>query len=265
MSRSHSDSNNCPSNPLDSLPARISAAAKIEIPSWYVTNGEKVVGPVNTGLLLRGLASGKVKRECAVARHSWSNWRPQNQIREIRALRRWQFSQRQNPRIQPVDRALRSPRIDAKRLADSKSSDHLLGQALQLAIASTRASVGVFHEPKAPFIGLVTSWAQGPGMGLNIGEVVASNDEARMVANDRQATIGSPDEDEWARASARRLTSRVEQNISGIALVPVQLGDTKGLLELGRYDHPFRQSDRAALDALSRTINQRLQQLHVAS
>ncbi|HKO92506.1 MAG TPA: hypothetical protein VJU61_15200, partial [Polyangiaceae bacterium] len=46
--------------------------------NWYVTNGSAVVGPVNTNLLLRGIAHGKVGRECFVAQHNWSNWREQN-------------------------------------------------------------------------------------------------------------------------------------------------------------------------------------------
>lgn len=236
-----------------------------EKPSWYVTNGEKVVGPVNTGLLLRGLATGNVKRECYVAKHSWTNWRSQNQIREIRSLRRWQFSQKQVPSIEPVRRAMRAPRVDSGPLESVKTSDRLLGEALRMAMSSTRASVGVVHQPKPPFIGLVTSWAQGPGMGLNIGEVVPWHDEARIVASGDRATIGNPDDDAWARSSARRLTSRVEQNISGVALIPVQFGNTRGLLELGRYDHQFRNSDVSSLEDLSAAINLRLEELAQAS
>lgn len=234
-----------------------------EKPSWYVTNGEKVVGPVNTGLLLRGLAVGQVKRNCYVAKHSWSNWRSQNQIREIRSLRRWQYSQKLVPSIEPVNRAMQAPRVDSQSLRAAASPDLLMGEALKMAMASTRASVGVVHQPKPPFIGLVTSWAKGPGMGLNLGEVVPWHDEARIVASKSSATIGNPDDDDWARSSARRLTSRSEQNMSGVALVPIEFGESRALLELGRYDHKFRNSDVSSLEALSRDINHRLQQLHV--
>src|SRR5262245_2205448 len=84
--------------------------------NWYVTNGNAVVGPVNTSLLLRGIAHGRVGRECYVAQYSWSNWRQQNHIREIRSLRRWQFSQQKNPTIEPVQQALRAPGFDQEAL-----------------------------------------------------------------------------------------------------------------------------------------------------
>src|SRR6187551_1961340 len=83
-----------------------------ELPNWYVTNGNAVVGPVNTNLLLRGIDVGRVARDCYVAQYSWSNWREQNQIREIRSLRRWQHSKKVVPGIEPVKQALRTPRFD---------------------------------------------------------------------------------------------------------------------------------------------------------
>ncbi len=232
-----------------------------ERPSWYVTNGSAVIGPVNTRLLLRGVAAGRVERNCFVARHSWSNWRCQNEIREIRSLRRWLYAQRTVQSIEPIKQALRAPRVDSSPLEEVSSSDQLLGQALQMAVRTTRASVGVLHQARPPFVGLVTSWAHGPGMGLNLGEVVPWHDDARVVAGKGPATIGTPESHVWARSSARRLTSRVHQRISGVALVPVRLGGTRGLLELGRFDHPFRASDTAALEDLGRSIELRFGQL----
>jgi hypothetical protein len=232
-----------------------------ELPNWYVTNGNAVIGPVDTHLLLRGIAHGRVNRECYVAQHSWSNWREQKQIREIRSLRRWQYSQKQSPGIEPVKQAMRGPRFDGSALDGVNSGHAVLTKALEMAIQSTRASVGVVHQPKSPHVGLVTSWVHGPGMGVNLGEVVPWHDDARVVAGEDHAIIGHPDQDDWARASARRLSTSVNRRVTGVALVSVDFGGARGLIELGRYDHTFRQSDIAVLEDLSDSILMRLQNL----
>jgi hypothetical protein len=237
------------------------AASWREPPNWYVTNGQKVVGPVDTQLLLRGISVGRVDRECYVAQHSWSNWREQNYVREIRSLRRWQHSQKVVPGIEPVKQALRTPRFDVSALERAAGEDGVLAQALELAIASTKANVGVLHQPKPPHIGLVTSFARGPGMGLNLGEVVPWHDEARAVALADRALLGAPENDTWARASARRLSNRINRRVSGVALVPIRFGGARGLLELGRYDHTFRQNDVSVLDDLIGSLVARLENL----
>ncbi|HEU4576811.1 MAG TPA: GAF domain-containing protein [Polyangiaceae bacterium] len=228
---------------------------------WYVTNGSKVVGPVNTNLLLRGIAHGRVSRECFVAQYAWSNWRQQNHIREIRSLRRWQFSQAKNPTIEPVAQALRGPSVDPAVLAGIQQGEQLLQKALEIAVQTTRASVGVVHRPLPPHIGLVTSCVHGPGLRQNLGEVVPWNDDARLVAHGDDALLGQPDQDDWARCSARRLSTVAHPRVSGVAVVPVSFGETRGLIELGRYDHAFRQTDLDVLEELSDSIVERLQGL----
>jgi hypothetical protein len=232
-----------------------------ELPNWYVTNGRAVVGPVNTNLLLRGISVGKVDRECYVAQYSWSNWREQNNIREIRSLRRWQHSQKRVPGIEPIKQALRAPRFDGSALERIAGEDSVLSRALELAMQTTKANVGIMHQPMPPHIGLVTSFAHGPGMGINLGEVVPWHDEARIVAATDRAQLGTPEQDAWARASARRLSNRINRRVNGVALVSIAFGGSRGMLELGRYDHTFRQSDIAVLEDLSRSIVVRLGQL----
>jgi len=228
---------------------------------WYVTNGSKVVGPVNTSLLLRGIAHGRVSRDCFVAQHAWSNWRQQNNIREIRSLRRWQFSQQKNPTIEPVAQALRGPSVDPAALAGFQQGEKLLQKALEIAVQTTRASVGIVHRPLPPHIGLVTACVHGPGLRQNLGEVVPWNDDARLVAHGDDALLGQPDQDDWARCSARRLSTVAHPRVSGVAVVPVTFGETRGLIELGRYDHAFRQTDLDVLEELSDSIVDRLKAL----
>jgi hypothetical protein len=196
-----------------------------------------------------------------VARYSWSNWREQNQIREIRSLRRWQYSKQTRPEIEPVKQALRMPRFDDAALSGIDRGERLLQKALEVAVQTTRASVGVVHQPLPPHIGLVTSVVHGPGMRENLGEVVPWHDDARVVAGEDGPVLGQPDADDWARTSARRLSTVAHPRVSGVAVVPVKFGATRGLIELGRYDHGFRQTDLLLLEDLSLTIMRRLGEL----
>src|SRR4051812_14409382 len=54
-------------------------------PLWYVTNGEITVGPVITGLLVRGIEAGRVPDFCEV-RATKGHWRGLNGVREVAAL-----------------------------------------------------------------------------------------------------------------------------------------------------------------------------------
>src|SRR5438105_385389 len=55
---------------------------------WYVTNGEAVVGPVATDLLLRGITSARIPNDCMVAQENWGSWRALHQIRELSRVAR---------------------------------------------------------------------------------------------------------------------------------------------------------------------------------
>ena len=54
-------------------------------PLWYVTNGELTVGPVVTGLLIRGVEAGRVPDFCHVSPYH-GEWRTLSAVREIAAL-----------------------------------------------------------------------------------------------------------------------------------------------------------------------------------
>lgn len=245
---------NRPSSPPSPLPAWK------ERPNWYVTNGDNVVGPVNTSLLLRGVFHGRVREECYIAQHAWSNWREQTEVREIAALNRCREETDETVQADPIRQALRAPRVDTEALDLIADGEALVRQALKLAVTATQANVGIVHRPRLPHIGLVTSWAQGPGMGLNLGEVVSWNDDARIVASKDDALLGDPEHDVWARASARRLSSGL-QRVHGVAIVSVRFGQLRGLIELGRYDHQFRKSDLAVLEDVQSSVSIKLGQL----
>src|SRR6185436_11099955 len=57
-------------------------------PRWYVSNGETVVGPVETELLVRGITTARIPTDCMVIQESSASWRTLSQIRELSGLAR---------------------------------------------------------------------------------------------------------------------------------------------------------------------------------
>ncbi|WP_437734282.1 DUF4339 domain-containing protein [Sorangium sp. So ce1335] len=47
---------------------------------WYVSNGERSVGPVNLDQLARGIESGMVPLDSFVRNEAWTVWRPLSDI-----------------------------------------------------------------------------------------------------------------------------------------------------------------------------------------
>lgn len=54
--------------------------ARVTPDQWYVTNGVNAVGPVNTDLLARGIAAGRVPMDAFIRHTSWKVWRPLEEL-----------------------------------------------------------------------------------------------------------------------------------------------------------------------------------------
>ncbi len=50
---------------------------------WYVTNGVNAVGPVDTHLLTKGIAAGKVPMDAFIRHVSWKVWKPLEELAVI--------------------------------------------------------------------------------------------------------------------------------------------------------------------------------------
>src|SRR5712671_2124204 len=68
--------------------AEIHTSSGSESPRWYVTNGEALVGPVETSLLLRGITNARIPEGCMVAQANWPSWRFFEETRENSLLER---------------------------------------------------------------------------------------------------------------------------------------------------------------------------------
>jgi hypothetical protein len=201
---------------------------------WYVKNGEHVVGPVDTDLLLRGIAHGKVPGSCMVRQESWKSWRRLSQIRETASIDE-----------------LPSP-AELIRRARDQGEALLLG--LHLAVRSTLADVGLVHRVRKPDVGMVTSSFHGWALEPQVGEVLRAHDPAVDLARSGVMVLSGPNDSNAAWSIAGRLRCGPFV-LRGVAMVPVRYaGRLDAMIEIGRFDHRFREVDAASLQGIANAL-----------
>ncbi|HEX9295133.1 MAG TPA: GYF domain-containing protein [Polyangiaceae bacterium] len=214
---------------------------------WYVTNGETVVGPVDTDLLVRGITANRIPDDCMVMQEAWTSWRSLPQIRELSRI---------SPKpswVQPQDE-LASSGVPENLVRNARDAGEALLFAMHAAVMATRATAGLVHRAREPFVGLVTSCAHGLGLDGQLGQVLPRLDPAMATAQQgsvlvaRARTAGEPE-----RAIARRFS--VCGELAGVAMVPVFDGARLlAMIELARTDHPFRVEDADILQRIAAVV-----------
>src|ERR1700709_391442 len=104
-------------------------------PLWYVTNGELTVGPVVTGLLIRGVEFGRVPEYCHVSPYR-GDWRTLSSVREIAAL-----NSKLNGTAPSQEQLLEWTR-PVERIKDEAELSHTI---TWLALMATGAESAMFH------------------------------------------------------------------------------------------------------------------------
>jgi hypothetical protein len=128
---------------------------------------------------------------------------------------------------------------------------------MHAAVFATRASAALVHRQREPFVGLVTSCANGPGMEAELGQVVPRFDPVLTAARMGRGIVGSPNGGELHRCIARRFDT-LGVDLHGVAMVPVFDGARLlAILEIVRADHGFRHEDRAILQRIARVVSVR--------
>lgn len=216
-------------------------------PEWLVSNGKVTVGPVATDLLLRGVMHGRVPSTSWVRQTGWQSWREVGKIREVSALRRV-LDRTLDERY--TERASLSEGIAALALASDVGEAWLI--ALHAVAHATSATVGLAHRLREPLLLPTTSCVfEGPSELL--GEVLPWFDPAFALARCGGFALGRADTGVVERALSERLGRG--QRLLGVAMLPITIsGELCGMLELGRADHPFRDSDAAELADFARRV-----------
>jgi hypothetical protein len=208
-------------------------------PLWFVTNGERTVGPVRTDLLLRGVVHKRIPDDCLVRELRWRSWRRLEQIREVGALGG------SRPKLELS--SWLEPAIDMS---------EVLLHALHAACLLTGADAGVCHRARGPLGRPVLSYARGAIAHARLGEVLCMRDPSIALAFAGEGTIGEPDDGPVELAILERLGSDA---VAGVAMFPLLYGsELVGVVELGRSDHPFRERDADVFRSLAAAVEARL-------
>ena len=234
---------------------RVHSAPGFELaPAWLVSNGEDTVGPVPTHVLVRGYLEGRIPAGCLVQPSSGGDWRELEEVREIRALSLKELPS--GPRA-----SLRRPQETIRWLEDARDVSEALALSLHGACSVTQASIGVLYRVRAPIDLPVVSACYGDAE-LELGMVVPRRDPALALAREGDPTVLEPDATPAARAVAMRLCP--DRVPASLAIVPIRAAtELAGVLELARFDHPFRGTDVRSLISLMAATVARLEELTV--
>ncbi|HYJ11408.1 MAG TPA: hypothetical protein VEX18_20435 [Polyangiaceae bacterium] len=216
-------------------------------PLWYVTNGELTVGPVVTGLLMRGVEHGRVPEFCHV--RTWhGDWRTLNSVREISAL---------NSKV-----AGKAPTADQlaewgrpiERIRDEMELAHTVAW---LSLVATGAESAMFHYRGRYGRSLVTRSVLGPMSNERLGYALPESDLLLIAARFGRPVFGppyGPTED----ALAMRFASS-KGGSGAVAMIPFFIGnELTAMLELSRPGHAFRRTDlQRAERIVQRALRQR--------
>jgi len=223
---------------------------------WYVTNGERWVGPVDTRVLLRGVATGDVSRECMVWRRAWSGWRPLSRVRELHVLERTRASR--GAQWTPTERWSPAPNHAAQLakagtlIASATDEREVVTLALSALVTEMRATGGLAHRPKGTLGPLVTSVARGAALTARLGDEVRPDDSAIRAARFGATIIDKPAHSRRGVATLER-TEALPESVRGVALAPIYANARLiAVLEVAKTDHAFRANDGALLRAVMR-------------
>lgn len=206
-------------------------------PLWYVTNGELTVGPVVTGLLIKGVEYGRVPEYCHV-RDLRGDWRKLESVREIAAL---------HSKVTMAVKGVGSERHDeiselerlARRIRDE---DERCYDMTRLSMMVTGAECGMLHYVGRSVRTLTTRCVLGPISTERLGQPLPESD---LVL--RSARLGRPVTAPPYGPTEHALAIRFAGSAGGVgaaAMIPIFIhGTLTAMLELSRPGHAFRRSD----------------------
>ena len=231
---------------------RVHSAPGFELaPAWLVSNGDLTVGPVATHLLVRGFLDGRIPVDCQVRPDFGGEWRSLHEVREIRAVQQGTEAPKSSP--------LGSPRQVVRWLSDARDLGEAMLFSLHGACSVTQAAIGALYRVRAPLQVPVVSACYGDPL-LELGEVVPRRDPAFCLAHEGEPTVLLPESSLAARAIALRLCP--DRLPAGLAIIPIRAAtELAGVIELARFDHPFRASEVRSLIPLMAATVGRMEEL----
>jgi len=201
-------------------------------PLWYVTNGELTVGPVVTGLLIKGVEFGRVPEYCQVSPYH-GQWRTLSSVREIAAL-----SSKAGTKAPSADQIAEWAR-PVERIKDEEELAHTV---TWLSLVATGAESAMFHYRRRNTKPLVTRSVLGPISSDRLGYALPEHDLVLKAARSGRPVFGPPYGPTEDALAIRFAGSR--GGVGAAAMIPIFIGENlTAMLELSRPGHAFRRSD----------------------
>ncbi len=201
-------------------------------PLWYVTNGDLTVGPVVTGLLIRGVEAGRVPDYCQVSPY-YGEWRGLSAVREIAAL---------NSKVTGKAPSAEQLAEWARPVERIKDEEELAHTVTWLSLITTGAESAMFHYRRRNTRPLVTRSVLGPISSERLGYALPENDLVLKSARLGRPVFGPPYGATEDALAIRFAGSR--NGVGAAAMIPFFIGtQLTGMLELSRPGHAFRRSD----------------------
>jgi len=202
-------------------------------PLWYVTNGDLTVGPVVTGLLMKGVEYGRVPEYCHVRPYR-GDWRTLTSVREISALH-----SKAKGMTAPSQEQVAEWTRPVERMRDEAELCHTL---TWLSVSATSAESGMFHFRGRGARTLVTRSVLGPMSNERLGYALPEQDLLLQAARLGRPVFGPPYGPTEDALAIRFASSR--GGAGAVAMIPFFInGSLTAMLELSRPGHAFRRSD----------------------
>lgn len=203
-------------------------------PLWYVTNGERSVGPVVTGMLVRGVEEGRVPAYCHV-RVIRGDWRSVSAVREIAASN-------SKVGVLPAVQCREAFFELSQQMGQIKDEDEFLNDLTQVALTTTSAESAMLHCLERRGNAMVTRAVLGPMPNDRLGHPLVDEDLVLQAARKGRPVFGPPYGPTEDALAMRFASSR--GGVGAVAMLPILIGgDVIAQLELARPGHPFRRSD----------------------
>jgi hypothetical protein len=202
-------------------------------PLWFVTNGERTVGPVFTGLLIRGVEQGQVPEYCRVSADQ-ARWRKLDSVREIAARKR--------PPAAGAAEAAEAFRELEQPPERTRDEEELCHQVTRHAMLIAGAESGMCHLRSRDDRSLSTRAVLGPMPTARLNETLPEGDLLVRCARLGRPVMGPP----YGRVEDALALRFAESagGVGGAAMLPIFVGSSLvAMLELSRPGHAFRRAD----------------------
>jgi len=222
---------------------------------WYVTTGNKAVGPVNLDLIARGVEAGKVPLGAFVRHEAWKVWRPLSELAEIVA---------DEPQRESTDDIAELGRpstpndfTEADAIDGAGDRHEALLLLLAAAVSRSGADAAIVHE--ADEEGAFVACVHGAAPADMIGERTPLLDPALVAASAGAAVIAEPAPGPAGQAMIARLSRLAGVELDSAIMIPIRPhGRLFGMIEVGRAAS-FRSTEIASLEALVDALVEKLE------